>query len=472
MATPQNYLAVIKVVGVGGGGVNAVNRMIEAGLKGVEFIAINTDAQQLIMSDADVKLDIGRKLTRGLGAGAAPEIGRQAALDHSDEIEEMLRGADMVFVTAGEGGGTGTGGAPVVAKIAKDLGALTVGVVTKPFTFEGKRRTLQADEGIENLRSEVDTLIVIPNDRLLAISDRSISQLEAFKSADQVLLSGVQGITDLITTPGLINLDFADVKSVMEGAGSALMGIGSARGENRATRAAELAISSPLLEASIDGAHGVLLSIAGGSDIGLFELSEAAELVAQSAHPDANIIFGTVIDDALGDEVRITVIAAGFEGGIPKKVSVPVINAATLGGNADPIPQNDPIAVAMDMAAGDEMNSTPRRALTFYKGKPGTLGSLLGFSTVIIFFSVHLIVQRISRDIDPIAVMALALFSYFSKVVLMGAFLVIVSKISTPDSVNRASFAISALTVTVIWLAAEIRAFLRLRPQLPLPKSK
>ena len=365
MATPQNYLAVIKVVGVGGGGVNAVNRMIEAGLKGVEFIAINTDAQQLIMSDADVKLDIGRKLTRGLGAGAAPEIGRQAALDHSDEIEEMLRGADMVFVTAGEGGGTGTGGAPIVAKIAKDLGALTVGVVTKPFTFEGKRRTAQAEEGIENLRSEVDTLIVIPNDRLLAISDRSISQLEAFKSADQVLLSGVQGITDLITTPGLINLDFADVKSVMEGAGSALMGIGSARGENRATRAAELAISSPLLEASIDGAHGVLLSIAGGSDIGLFELQEAAELVAQAAHQDANIIFGTVIDDALGDEVRITVIAAGFEGGIPKRVSVPVINAATLGGNADPVPQNDPLAVALDMAAGDEMPSAPRRRIKF-----------------------------------------------------------------------------------------------------------
>ena len=364
MATPQNYLAVIKVVGVGGGGVNAVNRMIEAGLRGVEFIAINTDAQQLIMSDADVKLDIGRKLTRGLGAGAAPEIGRQAALDHSDEIEEMLRGADMVFVTAGEGGGTGTGGAPIVAKIAKELGALTVGVVTKPFTFEGKRRTSQAEEGIENLRSEVDTLIVIPNDRLLAISDRSISQLEAFKSADQVLLSGVQGITDLITTPGLINLDFADVKSVMEGAGSALMGIGSARGENRATRAAELAISSPLLEASIDGAHGVLLSIAGGSDIGLFELQEAAELVAQSAHPDANIIFGTVIDDALGDEVRITVIAAGFEGGIPKRVSVPVINAATLSGNANPVPQNDPLAVALDMAAGDEM-APPRRRIKF-----------------------------------------------------------------------------------------------------------
>ena len=365
MATPQNYLAVIKVVGVGGGGVNAINRMIEAGLKGVEFIAINIDAQQLIMSDADVKLDIGRKLTRGLGAGAAPEIGRQAALDHSEEIEEMLRGADMVFVTAGEGGGTGTGGAPIVAKIAKDLGALTVGVVTKPFTFEGKRRTAQADEGIANLRDEVDTLIVIPNDRLLAISDRSISQIEAFRSADQVLLSGVQGITDLITTPGLINLDFADVKSVMAGAGSALMGIGSARGEARATRAAELAISSPLLEASIDGAHGVLLSIAGGSDIGLFELSEAAELVAQSAHPDANIIFGTVIDDALGDEVRVTVIAAGFEGGVPKRVSVPVIDAASLSGNADPIAANDPLAVALELPTGEEATSSTRRRITF-----------------------------------------------------------------------------------------------------------
>ncbi len=369
MATPQNYLAVIKVVGVGGGGVNAVNRMIEAGLKGVEFIAINTDAQQLIMSDADVKLDIGRKITRGLGAGAAPEIGRQAALDHTEEIEEMLRGADMVFVTAGEGGGTGTGGAPVVAKIAKDLGALTVGVVTKPFTFEGKRRTAQADEGIALLREEVDTLIVIPNDRLLAISDRSISQLEAFRSADQVLLSGVQGITDLITTPGLINLDFADVKSVMAGAGSALMGIGSARGEARATRAAELAISSPLLEASIDGAHGVLLSIAGGSDIGLFELSEAAELVAQSAHPDANIIFGTVIDDALGDEVRVTVIAAGFDGGLPKRVHTPVINAASLSGNADPIAANDPLAVALDLPLSfsdeDARVGAGRKRITF-----------------------------------------------------------------------------------------------------------
>jgi len=364
LATPQNYLAVIKVVGIGGGGVNAVNRMIDVGLKGVEFIAINTDAQALLMSDADVKLDIGRKLTRGLGAGAAPEIGRQAALDHIDEIEEVLRGADMVFVTAGEGGGTGTGGAPIVAKVAKDLGALTVGVVTKPFTFEGKRRTAQAEEGIENLRTEVDTLIVIPNDRLLAISDRSISALEAFKTADQVLLSGVQGITDLITTPGLINLDFADVKSVMAGAGSALMGIGSARGEARSIRAAELAISSPLLEASIDGAHGVLLSIAGGSDLGLFEISEAAELVAQSAHPDANIIYGTVIDDALGDEVRVTVIAAGFAGGEPKRVLMPVINAAALSGEADPIAANDPIAIALDLDVnGGEPRS--RKRITF-----------------------------------------------------------------------------------------------------------
>ena len=363
VATPQNYLAVIKVVGIGGGGVNAVNRMIDVGLKGVEFIAINTDAQALLMSDADVKLDIGRKLTRGLGAGAAPEIGRQAALDHIDEIEEVLRGADMVFITAGEGGGIGTGGEPIVGKVAKDLGALTVGVVTKPFTFEGKRRSAQADEGIENLRSEVDTLIVIPNDRLLAISDRSISALEAFKTADQVLLSGVQGITDLITTPGLINLDFADVKSVMSGAGSALMGIGSARGEARSIRAAELAISSPLLEASIDGAHGVLLSIAGGSDLGLFEISEAAELVAQSAHPDANIIYGTVIDDALGDEVRVTVIAAGFDGGAPKRVLMPVINAATMNGEADPIAANDPIAVALDLNVGSA--EQPRRRITF-----------------------------------------------------------------------------------------------------------
>ncbi|MCG2623856.1 cell division protein FtsZ [Arthrobacter sp. I2-34] len=313
MAAPQNYLAVIKVVGIGGGGVNAVNRMIEVGLRGVEFIAINTDAQALLMSDADVKLDVGRELTRGLGAGADPEVGRKAAEDHSEEIEEVLRGADMVFVTAGEGGGTGTGGAPVVARIARSLGALTIGVVTRPFTFEGRRRSNQAESGIETLRDEVDTLIVIPNDRLLSISDRNVSMLDAFRSADQVLLSGVQGITDLITTPGLINLDFADVKSVMQGAGSALMGIGSARGEDRAVKAAELAIASPLLEASIDGAHGVLLSIQGGSDLGLFEINEAARLVQEVAHPEANIIFGAVIDDALGDEARVTVIAAGFD---------------------------------------------------------------------------------------------------------------------------------------------------------------
>ena len=318
MAAPQNYLAVIKVVGIGGGGVNAVNRMIEVGLKGVEFIAINTDAQALLMSDADVKLDVGRELTRGLGAGADPEVGRRAAEDHVEEIEDVLRGADMVFVTAGEGGGTGTGGAPVVARIARGLGALTIGVVTRPFTFEGRRREVQAEQGIESLREEVDTLIVIPNDRLLSISDRSVSVLDAFRSADQVLLSGVQGITDLITTPGLINLDFADVKSIMQGAGSALMGIGSARGDDRAVQAVEQAISSPLLEASIDGAHGVLLSIQGGSDLGLFEVNEAARLVQEAAHTESNIIFGAVIDDSLGDEVRVTVIAAGFDGGSPK----------------------------------------------------------------------------------------------------------------------------------------------------------
>ncbi|MFH9198524.1 cell division protein FtsZ [Streptomyces anulatus] len=330
MAAPQNYLAVIKVIGVGGGGVNAINRMIEVGLKGVEFIAINTDAQALLMSDADVKLDVGRELTRGLGAGANPAVGRKAAEDHREEIEEVLKGADMVFVTAGEGGGTGTGGAPVVANIARSLGALTIGVVTRPFTFEGRRRANQAEDGIAELREEVDTLIVIPNDRLLSISDRQVSVLDAFKSADQVLLSGVQGITDLITTPGLINLDFADVKSVMSEAGSALMGIGSARGDDRAVAAAEMAISSPLLEASIDGARGVLLSISGGSDLGLFEINEAAQLVSEAAHPEANIIFGAVIDDALGDEVRVTVIAAGFDGGQP-----PARRENVLGANSN-----------------------------------------------------------------------------------------------------------------------------------------
>jgi cell division protein FtsZ len=313
VVAPQNYLAVIKVVGIGGGGVNAINRMIEVGVKGVEFVAINTDAQALLMSDADVKLDIGRELTRGLGAGADPSVGRQAAEDHSEELSDVLRGADMVFVTAGEGGGTGTGGAPVVARIAREQGALTIGVVTKPFNFEGQRRINQAEVGVEALRKEVDTLIVIPNDRLLSLSDKNISMLDAFKQADHVLLQGVSGITDLITTPGLINLDFADVRSVMKDAGSALMGIGMARGESRAAEAARNAIASPLLEASIDGAKGVLLSIAGGSDLGLFEINEAARLVADVAHPEANIIFGTVIDDTLGDEVRVTVIAAGFD---------------------------------------------------------------------------------------------------------------------------------------------------------------
>jgi len=312
-ANPTNYLAVIKVVGIGGGGVNAANRMIDAGLRGVEFIAINTDAQALLMSDADVKLDIGRDLTRGLGAGADPEIGQQAAEEHRDEILDVLKGADMVFVTAGEGGGTGTGAAPVVADVAKELGALTIGVVTRPFTFEGRRRSVQAESGIASLKERVDTLIVIPNDRLLQIADGGTSVVQAFKLADDVLLQGVQGITDLITTPGLINLDFADVRTVMRDAGSALMGIGQARGESRALEAAKLAVSSPLLEASIDGAQGVLLMLAGGSDLGLFEVNEAADVITQAAHPDANIIFGAVIDDSLGDEVKVTVIAAGFD---------------------------------------------------------------------------------------------------------------------------------------------------------------
>jgi cell division protein FtsZ len=337
VSASQNYLAIIKVVGVGGGGVNAVNRMIEAGLRGVEFIAVNTDAQALLMSDADVKLDIGRELTRGLGAGADPDKGRQAAEDHAQDIEDALKGADMVFVTAGEGGGTGTGGAPVVARIARALGALTIGVVTRPFSFEGKRRASQAEQGIANLREEVDTLIVIPNDKLLQMIDHQIAILDAFKQADQVLMQGVSGITDLITTPGLINLDFADVKAVMSNAGSALMGIGSARGEDRARAAAEMAVSSPLLEASIDGAHGVLLSIAGGSDLGLFEVSAAANLIQGAAHDDANIIFGTVIDDALGDEVRVTVIAAGFEGGQPPRRQ-PGVRSTDLRGTAPPRP--------------------------------------------------------------------------------------------------------------------------------------
>jgi cell division protein FtsZ len=350
VSASQNYLAIIKVVGVGGGGVNAVNRMIEAGLRGVEFIAVNTDAQALLMSDADVKLDIGRDLTRGLGAGADPDKGRQAAEDHAQDIEDALKGADMVFVTAGEGGGTGTGGAPVVARIARALGALTIGVVTRPFSFEGKRRALQAEQGIVGLREEVDTLIVIPNDKLLQMIDHQIAILDAFKQADQVLMQGVSGITDLITTPGLINLDFADVKAVMSNAGSALMGIGSARGEDRARAAAETAVSSPLLEASIEGAHGVLLSIAGGSDLGLFEVSAAANLIQGAAHEDANIIFGTVIDDALGDEVRVTVIAAGFEGGQPPRRQPGISRAADLRAQqarpTPPPPEPEPVGVA------------------------------------------------------------------------------------------------------------------------------
>ncbi|WP_314648034.1 cell division protein FtsZ [uncultured Microbacterium sp.] len=361
MSQNQNYLAVIKVVGVGGGGVNAVNRMIELGLRGVEFIAVNTDAQALLMSDADVKLDVGRELTRGLGAGADPEVGRRAAEDHAEEIEQALTGADMVFVTAGEGGGTGTGGAPVVARIAKSIGALTIGVVTKPFSFEGRRRQSQAEAGVAKLKEEVDTLIVVPNDRLLEISDRGISMIEAFATADQVLLAGVQGITDLITTPGLINLDFADVKSVMQGAGSALMGIGSARGADRAIKAAELAVESPLLEASIEGAHGVLLSIQGGSNLGIFEIHDAADLVKEAAHPEANIIFGTVIDDTLGDEVRVTVIAAGFDGGEPSLRLDPMVVSRPAAATALP-----------EVALSDDAEKAPQAEEPVREEKPAT----------------------------------------------------------------------------------------------------
>jgi cell division protein FtsZ len=396
MTPPHNYLAVIKVVGIGGGGVNAVNRMIEVGLKGVEFIAVNTDAQALLMSDADVKLDIGRELTRGLGAGANPEVGRKAAEDHREEIEEVLKGADMVFVTAGEGGGTGTGGAPVVASIARKLGALTIGVVTRPFTFEGRRRAGQAEEGIQSLRNECDTLIVIPNDRLLQLGDVGVSLMDAFRSADEVLLSGVQGITNLITTPGLINLDFADVKSVMSGAGSALMGIGSSRGEGRAVQAAGKAINSPLLEASMDGAQGVLLSIAGGSDLGLFEINEAASLVQEAAHPEANIIFGTVIDDSLGDEVRVTVIAAGFEAGGPthKKLEptafrspekpasstiAPGVSGSTSSGNGSAPSGGNGAAATTAPTAAPTGNTTPSSGAPTGSGGAGN-GSAAGYT--------------------------------------------------------------------------------------------
>jgi cell division protein FtsZ len=307
-----NFLAVIKVVGVGGGGTNAVNRMVDAGLTGVEFIAVNTDAQALLMCDADVKIHIGSQATRGLGAGADPAVGKSAAQESRDELKESLKGADMVFVTAGEGGGTGTGGAPIIGELAAELGALTVGVVTRPFSFEGRKRAQQAERGIEDLRDVVDTLIVIENDRLLQVVEKRTSIVDAFKLADDVLRQGVQGITDLITIPGLVNLDFADVRTIMRGAGSALMGIGAASGENRATEAAQAAVSSPLLEASIEGATGILLNVTGGGDIGLFEVNEAAEVVTGAADQNANVIFGAVIDEGLKDEVRVTVIATGF----------------------------------------------------------------------------------------------------------------------------------------------------------------
>ena len=348
-----NYIAEIKVIGVGGGGVNAVNRMIDAGLKGVEFIAVNTDAQALLMSDADLKLDIGREITRGLGAGSDPEVGRQAAEDHREEIDEALKGADMVFITAGKGGGTGTGAAPVIAEVAKSVGALTIGVVTRPFTFEGRRRAVQAENGIQNLRDKVDAIIVIPNDRLLDIANDKTSMVNAFKMADEVLLQGVQGISDLITTPGLINTDFADVKMIMQNAGTAIMGIGVASGEGRAVKAAKLAITSPLLEASIDGARGILLNIAGGTDLGLFEVNEAAETIHQVAHPDANIIYGQVSDDSMGDEVRVTVIAAGFsrwedEEPAPRATTRADVGRADTGLGRAPVVEEDEIDLTDD----------------------------------------------------------------------------------------------------------------------------
>jgi cell division protein FtsZ len=318
MESGGSYLAVIKVVGVGGGGTNAVNRMVDAGLRGVEFIAVNTDAQALAMCDADIKLNIGHELTKGLGAGANPDIGQGAAAESRDDIKEALKGADMVFVTAGEGGGTGTGAAPVIAEISKnEIGALTVGVVTRPFEFEGAKRAKQAAEGIQRLRDNIDTLIVIPNERLLSIVERRTTILDAFKEADDVLRQGVQGITDLITIPGLINLDFADVRTIMQDQGSALMGIGTAGGEARSTEAAKAAISSPLLEESVDGATGVLLNITGGRDLGLFEVNEAAEIISTASAADSNIIFGAVVDEGMGDEVRVTVIATGFDSSRP-----------------------------------------------------------------------------------------------------------------------------------------------------------
>jgi len=336
--TGGGYLAVIKVIGVGGGGTNAVNRMIDAGLTGVEFIAVNTDAQALLMSDADVKIHIGAKSTRGLGAGANPEVGYAAAAESRDELKDSLKGADMVFVTAGEGGGTGTGAAPIVAELARELDALTVGVVTRPFAFEGRRRAAQAEAGIQDLRDRVDTLIVIENDRLLQVVEKRTSVMDAFRLADDVLRQGVQGITDLITIPGLVNLDFADVRTIMRDAGSALMGIGTAAGESRATEAARIAVSSPLLESSLEGATGILLNITAGRDVGLFEVNEAAEVVTSAADANANVIFGAVIDDAMGEEVRVTVIATGFG---PQKRRRPARERERVAVSEAPIPREN-----------------------------------------------------------------------------------------------------------------------------------
>jgi cell division protein FtsZ len=377
MAQQQNYLAEIKVVGVGGAGVNAVNRMIEAGLRGVEFIAVNTDAQQLAMSSANVKIDIGRETTRGLGAGADPEVGRRAAEEHVEELEAALRGADMVFVTAGEGGGTGTGAAPVVARIAKEAGSLTVGVVSRPFTWEGPRRAQQAQKGIEELQQQVDTLIVVPNQRLLDIDDLAISLDNALKVADDVLRSGVQGITDLIAIPGAINLDFADVRSVMQNAGTALMGIGSAKGEDRHIKAAEKAINNPLLEAGIDGAHGVLMLVQAAGNMGLHEVSEASALIQESVSPNANVIFGVSYDDSLGDEMRITVIAAGFDGGTPvRKPSMPI----TMRTNTDQIqvieveePAQDPVVIESPVAFAESSVSKTDDTFGGYLAEPSVV---------------------------------------------------------------------------------------------------
>lgn len=337
----NNFLAVIKVVGVGGAGGNAINQMIEKRLRGIEFIAINTDGQDLLKSEAHVKLEIGSNSTRSLGAGADPAVGRKAAEDHEEEIAEVLRGADMVFVAAGEGGGTGTGAAPIVARAAKQAGALTVGVVTRPFDFEGKRRAENAQAGIDALRAEVDTLIIVPNQKLIELNDTELSIVEAFSMADDVLRAGVQGISDLITEPGLINLDFADVKSVMQGAGTALMGIGTAKGEDRAVRAAEQAINHPLLESSIDNARGVLIHFAAATNMKLAEVNEAARLIQEVVHPSANIIWGTSVDNTLGDEMRITVIAAGFDEVAPR-----TRNPITLGNTYVPVNEPEPVAVA------------------------------------------------------------------------------------------------------------------------------